>query len=62
MQVVYVVGTLHKGSSGFDLLIDNIKACLQNFDSVEVCHVRRIANCTTHGMAKLALISNFTLR
>lgn len=55
LQVVQGVGSLKRGSSSSDLLLDDVQECLRGFGSSKMCHVSRSANGAVHRMAKLAL-------
>lgn len=47
-------------SSGFDLIIEDIKARLTDFAISKLCHVRRTANAVAHRFVKLVLISSYS--
>ncbi|KAB2623922.1 hypothetical protein D8674_037875 [Pyrus ussuriensis x Pyrus communis] len=55
LQVVQGVGSLKRGSSSLDLLLDDVRECLRGFGSSKICHARRSANSAAHRMVKLAL-------
>ncbi|CAN6713261.1 unnamed protein product [Malus baccata var. baccata] len=59
LQVVQGVGSLKRGSSSSDLLLEDVQEYLRCFGSSKFSHISRSANGPAHRMAKLAL--NFPL-
>ncbi|KAB2603036.1 hypothetical protein D8674_004041 [Pyrus ussuriensis x Pyrus communis] len=61
LQVVQGVGSLRKGSSFMDLLMDDVQESLWGFGSSKIFHIPSSTNGTTYRLAKLALVfpSNF---
>ncbi|RXH82375.1 hypothetical protein DVH24_036716 [Malus domestica] len=58
LQVTQALDSVH--SSGFDLIIEDIKACLTDFLQFQNCHVRKTSNAAAHRLAKLVLISSYS--
>ncbi|RXH95763.1 hypothetical protein DVH24_008263 [Malus domestica] len=55
LQVVQGVGSLKRGSSSSDLLLEDVQEYLRCFGSSKFSHISRSANGAAHRMAKLAL-------
>ncbi|KAB2615960.1 ribonuclease H protein [Pyrus ussuriensis x Pyrus communis] len=53
------VGSLKRGSSSMDLLVDDVRESLQGFGSSKICHIPHSANGAAHSLAKLALVFSF---
>ncbi|KAB2628729.1 protein phosphatase 2C 51 [Pyrus ussuriensis x Pyrus communis] len=55
LQVIQGVGSLKRGSSSLDLLVDDVRESLRGIGSSKICHIRSSANGAAHRLAKLAL-------
>lgn len=58
LQVVQAIGSLQKGSSHMNLLVEDICVSIWRLEASQICHIRRFANVATYRMTKLVNYSN----